>query len=237
MARAVRKVSRPRWAGAATDTCTFRCQIVAGGPLGLVTGTMYQEIATSVLPLFPAVAQRFIVSTFVCPGSTSAEIDFRFFDMNNTAVLVPWGVAVDAQGKVTRPVPRWSISDIPKVRGSQSGRSGASLHLVWIFATMDLQYDPSVASHGYLILQSNAPPPRRPARSGSTGSRWRRSPFRSRPGRLLSGSKKLISPNKTRDIQGIIIITNGRIPAKTHPSAATTRSSSDRHADPCLVGK
>jgi hypothetical protein len=135
----------------ASDFCQFECEIIAGGPQNLDSDAVYQNIATTT---FPAPAQRFFFSAYVCPGSGSAKLSLLGRDGDDINTTQALGVEIDANGTLTTFGPLIQnagiLDTIPTYDSSE---------FTWyrVFFSFDYAYDPLVASRTYVSLQNSSP--------------------------------------------------------------------------------
>jgi len=183
----------------ANDTFRLRCEIIAGGPQGLDPGSVYQQIGSESFPLHPAALERFVLSAYICPGSGSAQLGFLLTD--DVGIQTGYsGVNVDASGNLT-PVPGGTPIGITD-RFSQFDTSTGETHNWYrIYMVFDYHFNPSVASHSYILLQNTSP-------LTASHSVWidgiqleKTDPQRSAP-TSWTENKKLVSPNNESDLSG-----------------------------------
>jgi len=182
--------------GTASDFCEFACEIIPGGPINLPPGTVIQAIATTT---FPAPAQRYFFSAYVCPASGAAKISLLGRDEADANTTQAFGMELKSDLTLTT-----FGSGIHRAEILETIPPDATSVFPWhrIFFSFDFAFDPLLASHTYLSLQNSSPT----TASHSVwfdGIQFERSVFpdQIRPTSYNPG-KKIVSPNKGLSLSG-----------------------------------
>jgi hypothetical protein len=189
-------------AAGAIDSFRILCDVISGGPQGLSSGTVRQEVATSVFPIPPALPQRYILSAMVCPGTGSARLAFIATDFNGKG----WDTASYA-------FEIWGDGSVREYGGIAQGGilerlpvthpvSGDSLAWYRVYIAFDYLFDQAVASKTYLLLENTSPITDHYAvwfdgvqlEQGNSAGQVQPTTFH--------GRKKIISPNPAFTIRG-----------------------------------
>ncbi len=182
--------------GSAVDTCEFACEIIAGGPQNFASGSVFQNIATTT---FPAPAQRYFLSAYVCPATGSARLVLIGRDDANLNTTQSLGIEINSGAAITTFGP-----GIVKAGILDTIQPSISHPYPWyrVYFAFDFAYDPLIASRTYLSLENSSPAVASHA-VWFDGVQLERSIFINQeyPTAFHHG-KKIVSPNQTRTISG-----------------------------------
>ncbi|HNW36669.1 MAG TPA: hypothetical protein PKM25_17150, partial [Candidatus Ozemobacteraceae bacterium] len=194
--------------GGSNDICTFMCRVDPGGVTGLASGTIYQKVATTTsaigigIPDVSLPPKRFILSAYVCPGSSSAALGFFETASPSKALVGPINsVTVDKSGNVTGSTSyEFGVTEAIPQFNSQHGETFKWYRLYIVF---DKNFDGFTRDGFYILLQNLS--------DGTLASQsvWfdgvqieeATYPDQTRPTRFGTGLK-VISPNRSLELHG-----------------------------------
>jgi len=185
--------------GVVSDDCQFRCEIIQGGPIGLSSGTVYQEIATFT---FQPPESRYVLSAYVCPGTGSARISFFDTTEGGAIVFQPW-VEIDSDGRVQGSTTGSGEFGVVEAWPAQFG---ANVYMWYrIYVSFEYYLDTSTASKTYIMLGNTSPvsPPTASHAVWFDGVQLEKpdNQTQKRPTAFAPG-KKIVSPYTELDLSG-----------------------------------
>ncbi len=139
----------------AQDSIFVRCEIIPGGPQGLIPGSVYQPVATNTFPATPLSANFYILSAYVSPGTGTANI--AFMDTDEAGIIQNYyGITLDEFGNATT-IPAALNGGV--LTNLKTFHEPTSSEVDWykVFIRFPYAFDESVASHTYILLQNAAP--------------------------------------------------------------------------------
>ncbi|RCK78627.1 MAG: fibronectin type III domain protein [Candidatus Ozemobacter sibiricus] len=165
------------------------------------SGTVFQEIATTTFPAVPQAPGRFILSTYVCPGSGAATLGLGYHADDGSQTDFQ-GVTIDANGSLfsSGSIAEAGITD----RFSFHDPDNPGQLLTWyrIYVAVDAVFDPDAASRTYLILK-NASPDTASHSVWFDGVQVEKALFPDQTVPTTFGSsRKVVSPNTGLDLMG-----------------------------------
>ncbi|MDD3145960.1 MAG: DUF2341 domain-containing protein [Candidatus Riflebacteria bacterium] len=183
--------------GTASDVCEFTCEITAGGPQNFTSDSVFQNIATTT---FPAPAQRYFLSAYICPATGSARLVLIGRDEANANTTQSLGIEFNADTTLTTFGP-----GIVKAGILDTIQPSATHPYPWyrVYFAFDFAYDPLVASRTYLSLENSSSTAIGSSAVWFDGVQLEKSIFidQEYPTAFHHG-KKIVSPNQTRTISG-----------------------------------
>lgn len=186
------------FAGSASDQFDLVCEIIPGGPQGLGSGSVWQEIPTSTYPLAPDSAD-FMLSAYVCPGTGSAEIGMVMTDEIGMPVA-SFAILLLSSGE-TFSHPAGLLGGAIALPAGISSPAGGAYPWYRLYLKFPIGFDASFASSTYLYLRNTSP-------TIASYSVWfdgvqfeRCLPGQMRP-TTYSPRQKVISPNSGVDLTG-----------------------------------
>ncbi len=183
--------------GSASDVCEFTCEITAGGAQNFTSDSVFQNIATTT---FPAPAQRYFLSAYVCPATGSARLVLIGRDEANVNTTQSLGIEFNSDATLTTFGP-----GIVKAGIIDTIQPSTSHPYPWyrVYFAFDFAYDPLIASRTYLSLENSSPTTIASHAVWFDGVQLERSIFINQeyPTAFHHG-KKIVSPNQTRTISG-----------------------------------
>ena len=185
-------------ANGGVDTSAVQTFIITVTGLNVGPGSVYQLIATTTFTS-PAPDNRFLLSSWVCPGTGTAAIGF-FLGKEDGSQAGFIGIELASTGQTVSfgsPVG----AGIVETTNVSDGTGG---NLVWyrIYVTFDYSYDPNVASSTSIVLQNQSPPPGKNS-VWFDGVQLEKAHFAGQKHpTTYSRVKKLVSPNRGIDLKG-----------------------------------
>jgi hypothetical protein len=183
----------------AQDSVFIRCEVIPGGPQGLIPGSVYQNLATTTFPAVPLAANYYILSAYVSPGTGTANV--AFMDTDEAGIIQNYfGLTVDESGNVTTTPPAITGGVKTSLRSFHAPTS-SEVNWYKVFIRFPYAFDESIASHTYILLQNAAP-------AGLGHSAWFDGiQLEEVESDILypttySRRKKLYSPTKSQSLQG-----------------------------------
>lgn len=182
--------------GSASDVCEFTCEITAGGAQNFTSDSVFQNIATTT---FPAPAQRYFLSAYICPATGSARLVLIGRDEANVNTTQSLGIEFNSDATLTTFGP-----GIVKAGILDTIQPSTTNPYPWyrVYFAFDFAYDPLIASRTYLSLENSSPTIASHA-VWFDGVQLERSIFINQeyPTAFHHG-KKIVSPNQARTISG-----------------------------------
>jgi hypothetical protein len=190
----IRDTSYPIKASASLD---LTVQIQSDTGLDLPEGSLYQEIATTSFD--NATDEKFFLSVWVCPGTSTAKLSFVESAPDGT-IVTRRGIEVDKDG-IAAPSGVITNSGISAIGGSIHPVHG-ELTRCRLFISFDYHFDISLASQTSIVVQNTST-------SAASASVWfdgiqlERALY---PEQIMpttyTRKQKLVSPSKKLDISG-----------------------------------
>lgn len=140
--------------GGAVDSFLLRAEIIAGGPQGLGSGTIWQEIATITFPVAPA-EKSYMLSAYVCPGTGTARIGFLCTDEGGVQQSLT-GIEVDPLGNTTT-FPVATPGRMTEAISQAHSVFGGTYSWFRVFVKYPFGFNAALASNTYVILQNASP--------------------------------------------------------------------------------
>ncbi len=184
----------------ASFTLNLLIHVPLKGPQGLASGTLFQEVATSVFPLVTGVAEHYILSVTVCPGTGTGEIGFLQTDQYGVQVGYS-GVSIASTGAVTPFGPLLGFYGVADSFTLQNPSFGL---LPWfrLYFTFDYKHDDSVSSHTYILLKNANPDAAQKRVVFFDGLQLEKGFAGQAKPTAFNKGKKLISPNQRLELKG-----------------------------------